>query len=164
VTGAVRLRPAGPADVAGIATLVNGFAAESVMLPRSPESIALAIDDYIVAVDGRDRVIACGALREYSPSLAEVAALAVSRGARGNGLGKAIVRRVEELARARDIEELFALTLEPAFFEAIGYSLTARERYPEKIGRDCVNCARRLACREVCVQRSLRREHLRAVA
>ena len=164
MTGPVTLRAAGPQDVTGIAALVNGFAAQRVMLPRTPKSIALAIDDYVVAVDERGRVLACGALREYSPSLAEVAALAVSREAHGRGLGSAVVRRVEALARSRGIGELFALTLEPEFFEILGYAVTERERYPEKIGRDCASCARRLGCREICVRRSLRALPLEAAA
>ena len=96
--------------------------------------------------------------------MAEVAALAVSRAAHGRGLGKAVVRRVETLARARGIDELFALTLEPGFFQALGYAVTERERFPEKIGRDCTICARRFGCREVCVRRSLHSACLEAVA
>lgn len=155
---AVTVRPAVLADVAQIATLVNGFAAEQAMLPRTPASIALAIDDYVVAVSPVNRVLACGALREYSPSLAEVSAVAVARDAHGRGLGRAIVQRVEQLAEWRGIGEVFALTLEPRFFEAIGYTITDRARYPEKIKRDCLACPRRHACAEICVQRLLGQE------
>lgn len=158
MTESVTLRSAVLADVAQIASLVNGFAAEQAMLPRTPESIALAIDDYVVAVTPANRVLACGALREYSPSLAEVSAIAVAREAHGQGLGRAIVARVERLAEWRGIEEVFALTLEPRFFEAIGYAVTDRVRYPEKIRRDCLACPRRHACAEICVRRSLAQE------
>lgn len=154
-TGAITLRPAREGDVAGIASLVNGFAAERVMLFRTPESIELTLHDFVVAVDARNRVLACGALKEYSPSLGEVASVAVSRDAHGHGLGRRIVAAVERLARLRGIDELFALTLTPGFFEAVGYGVTDRARYPEKVRRDCLGCARRLACDEVCVQRSL---------
>lgn len=149
------IRNARAADVGEIASLVNGFAAEASMLPRTPESIALAIDDYVVAVSDRGRVVACGALREYSPSLAEVAAVAVARAAHGMGLGRAVVQAVEQLARMRGIDELFALTLAPKFFEALGYRVAERSLYPEKIRRDCVSCFRRAGCREVCVRRRL---------
>ena len=160
----IALRPAQPRDVAGIAALVNGFAAERLMLFRTPESIELALDDFVVAVDGRGAVLACGALKEYSPSLAEVASVAVSRDAHGAGLGRRIVEGVERLARLRGVEELFALTLTPGFFEAVGYGVTDRAHYPEKVRRDCLGCARRLACDEVCVQRSLVAEELRVAA
>ena len=41
------------------------------------------------------------------------------------------------------------------FFEAIGYEVAERAIYPEKIRRDCLGCARRTACREICVRRSV---------
>jgi N-acetylglutamate synthase-like GNAT family acetyltransferase len=65
------------------------------------------------------------------------------------------VTAVETLARRRGIAELFAVTLSPGFFEAVGYATTDRGRYPEKLRRDCVGCARRFACSEICVWRSL---------
>ena len=87
--------------------------------------------------------------------MAEIAAIAVSREAHGQGLGKAIVRAVEELARKRGIYDVFALTLQPEFFAAIGYQRVDRARYPEKIRRDCLSCARRFACNEICFARNL---------
>jgi amino-acid N-acetyltransferase len=145
------VRPARLLDVQAIADLVNGYADEQTMLPKTPATIAMSLDDYVVVADERGGVLACGALREYSPSLAEVAAVAVQRSAHGAGLGRRIVDAVEDLARARGIPEVFALTLTPGFFATLGYEIVARERYPEKIRRDCVGCPRRVGCREVCV-------------
>jgi amino-acid N-acetyltransferase len=161
--GPLHLRAARSSDVAGIAALIADYAAEGVMLSRTPESIALALHDYVVAVEGRGRVIACGALREYSPSVAEVSAVAVARHAHGHGLGTRIVHAVEELARIRDIDEVFALTLTTGFFVAAGYAVVDRGLYPEKIRRDCRGCARRFSCAEVCVRHVLDRG-ARAVA
>jgi len=155
VSGVFEIRPAAAPDVRGIAALVNGYAAQAVMLPRSVESIALALDDFVVAADCHGRVVACGALKQYSPSLAEVASVAVSPEAHGHGVGRAIVAAVERLAWLRGVEEIFALTLTPGFFEAVGYGVDDRARYPEKSWRDCATCARRLACTEVCVSRTL---------
>ena len=161
--GAVRLRPARSSDIAGITSLIEEYAAEGIMLSRTPESIGLALQDYVVAVDARGRVVACGALREYSPSVAEVSAVAVARRAQGLGLGTRIVHAVEELARIRDIDEVFALTLTTGFFVAAGYAVVDRALYPEKIRRDCRGCARRFSCAEVCVRHVLHRD-ARAVA
>lgn len=151
----VRIRPARAAEAEAISLLNNSFAAEALMLKRTPEMVALAIDDYVVAVDVRGTILACGALKEYSPSVAEVAAIAVARAAHGNGLGKEIVRAVEHLATKRGIHDVFALTLQPQFFEAVGYVRVDRAQYPEKIRRDCVGCARRFACNEICFARTL---------
>ena len=149
------VRRARPQDAAAISRLNNVFANEGQMLRRTPEMVALAIDDYVVVQAASGGLLACGALKEYSPSVAEVAAVAVSRSAHGMGLGRAIVGAVEGLARKRGIYDLFALTLEPEFFAAIGYLRVDRARYPEKIRRDCVGCARRFACNEICFARSL---------
>lgn len=154
------IRRARPQDAANISRLNNTFANEGQMLKRTPEMIALAIDDYVVVQDSSGRLLACGALKEYSPSVAEVAAIAVAKEAHGKGLGKAIVRAVEALARKRGIHDLFALTLQPEFFAAIGYQRVDRARYPEKIRRDCLGCARRFACNEICFARNLMLEEV----
>ena len=149
------VRRARPMDATAISRLNNTFAADGQMLMRSPDAIALAIDDYVVVQDSNGALLACGALKEYSPSVAEVAAIAVSREAHGRGLGRAIVGAVERLARMRDIHDVFALTLQPEFFTAIGYERMDRARYPEKIRRDCLGCARRFACNEICFAKNL---------
>lgn len=149
------VRRARAGDVAQIAALIAEYAAEGTMLAKSAEAIELALDDFVVVADARGRVQACGAVKEYSPSLAEVASVAVARSAHGRGLGRRIVSAVEHLARQRGIGEVFALTLTPGFFESVGYAVTDRARYPEKLRRDCVGCARRFACGEICVWRPL---------
>jgi N-acetylglutamate synthase-like GNAT family acetyltransferase len=149
------VRRARARDVVAIAELNNSFANEGQMLRRTPEMISLAIDDYLVVQHANGELLACGALKEYSPSVAEVAAIAVSTKAHGKGLGRAIVTAVEDLARMRGTYDVFALTLQPEFFAAIGYHRVDRARYPEKIRRDCLGCARRFACNEICFAKSL---------
>ena len=151
----VVIRKARSEDARAIADLIAGFADEALMLRRTPETIELSIDDYIVGVDGRGCIVGCGALKEYSPSVAEIAAIAVSREVHGCGVGRAIVAAVEALACKRGIYDVFALTLQPAFFAAIGYERVDRARYPEKIRRDCLGCIRRFACAEICFAKNL---------
>jgi N-acetylglutamate synthase-like GNAT family acetyltransferase len=154
------VRRARPGDSAAISHLNNTFANEGRMLERSPEMISLAIDDYVVVQNSAGDLLACGALKEYSPSVAEVAAIAVSRESHGTGLGRAIVSAVEALARKRGVYDVFALTLQPEFFAAIGYQRVDRARYPEKIRRDCLGCARRFACNEICFAKNLLAEEV----
>ena len=71
------------------------------MLPRTLDQIAARIDNYVVATDESGHVLACAALEEYSPSLAEVSSVAVSPTHHGKGLGTLVVLGVERLARAR---------------------------------------------------------------
>ena len=156
------LRSARITDVPAIAALINGFAANRVMLPKSADAIALAIDDFIVALDPHGRLLGCGAIKEYSPSLAEVSSIAVSATAHGAGIGSALVRGVERLARARGTAELIALTLTPAFFKSLGYEVVDRSQFPEKVRRDCMACPRRTACEEICVYQRLSDVTIRA--
>jgi amino-acid N-acetyltransferase len=160
--GDVVIRRALPVEAEAISRLNNSFAADGLMLYRTPEMIALSIDDYIVAVDGGANMLGCGALKEYSPSVAEIAAIAVAREAHGNGLGRKIVGAVEELALKRGIYDVFALTMQPDFFASVGYQRVDRARYPEKIRRDCLGCPRRFACNEICFAKNLSLEALAA--
>lgn len=128
------VRAASRADADQIWELVSDYAAEGLMLPRTQAQVAMNIDNYVVATSG-GRVVACAALEEYSPSLAEVSSVAVSRSEHGNGLGTEVVLGVERLARARDIGELFALSLSDRFFLSLNYEPTSIARYPEKLSR-----------------------------
>ncbi len=122
-------------DVKSIWELVGLFAANGSMLQRSFADIAAKIDDYLVVTDDSQRVLACAALDEFSPSLAEVSSVAVARSEHGKGLGTEVVLGVERLARARDIDELFAMSLTDNFFLSMGYETTTVSRYPEKLAR-----------------------------
>jgi amino-acid N-acetyltransferase len=128
------VRPATRADVDQIWELVACYTAQGLMLPRTHEQVAMNIDNYVVATSG-GRVVACAALEEYSPSLAEISSVAVASSEHGNGLGTDVVMGVERLARARDITEVFALSLSDRFFLSMGYEATSISRYPEKLAR-----------------------------
>jgi amino-acid N-acetyltransferase len=123
------------ADAADIAELVSAYAAEGLLLPRTADEIEEAIEDYVVVVDRHDRVRGCAALHSYSPSIAEVASVAVERSARGSGLGGLVVRGVEAVARRRGHREIFALTLAERFFDSLGYAAADLAWYPEKRAR-----------------------------
>jgi amino-acid N-acetyltransferase len=133
-------RKARVGDVEQIVSLVNGFAAEDIMLPRTAPQVRAAIDDYVVVRDARGRVLACAALREYSPSLAELVSVAVAREAHGRGLGSIVVAEVERLAAKRGFDGVFAHTLSPGFFGANGYVAVRREHFPEKVARPTTSC------------------------
>ena len=129
------VRRAVRADAGSILELVSQYAAQGLMLPRTLEQIASRIDNYVVVTDTDGKVVACAALEEYSPSLAEVSSVAVAPSHHGQGLGSQVVLGVERLARARDIEELFALSLTDNFFLSLSYAPTTISRYPEKLAR-----------------------------
>ena len=128
------VRPANRGDIDAIHELVSAYAAEGLMLPRTREQVAMNIDNYVVAASA-GRVVACAALEEYSPSLAEVSSVAVARSEHGKGLGTDVVLGIERLARARNIGEIFAMSLSDRFFLGLDYAPTSIARYPEKLAR-----------------------------
>ena len=139
----VVVRRATAADVPGVVALVAAWAAEGLLLPRCAAEVAAQLDDSVVAADARGRVLACAAVREYSPSLAEVVCVAVAAEAQGLGLGRRVVRAAEALARVRGHAAVFAHTLQPDFFQALGYECVDRALYPEKRARAHTRCYRR---------------------
>lgn len=129
------VRAAMSSDAGEIHELVARFAESGLLLPRSADDIAVAIDDYVVVADEHGRVMGCAALHEYSPSLGEVGSVVVAPEAQGRGLGSIAVRGVEGIARRRGIEELFAVSLAEHFFTSLGYARCALARFPEKLAR-----------------------------
>jgi amino-acid N-acetyltransferase len=162
--GAVTVRRARRLDALPIAELVNRYAARGLMLPRTTEQVALAVDDYVVAADWRGRVLACGALHEYSPSVAEVSSIAVAPDQQRGGLGRAVVEHVEALARTRGYDEVFLVTVWPEFFASLGYAVVDDALYPEKICPHAVSLPHCAACDKVCMWRALRPAALEAAA
>ena len=77
--------------------------------------------------------------------------LAVLPAYRSYGVGGLIVRGLVERARERGIPTVFALTRAVQFFERLGFVVTERERFPEKVWRDCVVCPLQHACDETAV-------------
>ncbi|MBI3790649.1 MAG: GNAT family N-acetyltransferase [Gemmatimonadetes bacterium] len=129
------VRAAHASDVEQIVDLVGTFAPAGLMLPRSAAQVARELDHYVVAADAMGHVLACASLTEYSPSLAEVASVAVAPSQHGKGLGSLVVQGVEAVAATRQYQELFALSLQDGFFGALGYELADVNAYPEKLAQ-----------------------------
>ncbi len=116
------IRAAQPRDAAAISALIGLYVADGTLLPRTPDFIAeRAIDFLVAAADGR--VVGCVHLDEYSPSLVEVRSLAVEPEYQGRGIGVALVKAAEGLARIRDYATVFAVSSNDEFFRARGYEL-----------------------------------------
>jgi amino-acid N-acetyltransferase len=142
----LRIRPARAEDVDAIRTLIDGYAAQDLMLSRSPEFLLANLRDYVVAEDGT--FAGCCALATLTPDLAELRSLAVRPETSGRGVGKALVDACVEQARRLGLRRVFALTLVPEFFERCGFTLISLGRLPEKSAAECPVCPKRFACDE----------------
>ncbi len=148
--GEIIVRRATEADVPGIVAVVNENVQLGHLLPRSPENIRATLGDWMVA-EARGQVIGVGSLLAMSPTLVEVRSLAVLPAYRGAGAGALLVRALVEEARRRGIPTVFALTRAVRFFERLGFAVTEKERFPEKVWRDCAICPLQHACDETAV-------------
>lgn len=154
VTNNITIRYATLADAPAIADLVNVGVREGQLLPRSLESIRTSIDDWIIARDDQ-RIVGVGSLVEMNPTLAEVRSLVVEPAYRKFGIGAQIVNALIELASERHIPYVFTLTRAVLFFEKLGFNITEKENFPEKVWRDCSICPVQFACDEVAMVKSV---------
>ena len=148
----MRWRKAREADVQALLALINGYADRGLLLGRSEESLRSRLDDFTVAVDA-GAIVGCGALTELGPGLGEVRSLAVREDQAGRGIGHRIVERLLEEAAERGFHEVLALTRRPSFFEALGFAVTRRERFLDKLMVDCKACPMNLCCDETAMVR-----------
>jgi amino-acid N-acetyltransferase len=141
------LRPARIPDAPQIQRLVNQYASQGLMLPKSLNQVLQNIRDFVV-VEREGEVQACGALHLLWNDLAEVRSLAVRDERRGNGLGRVVVEALLEQARGLSIPRVFALTYQRSFFERVGFSHIERTALPRKIWVDCIDCLKFPDCDE----------------
>jgi amino-acid N-acetyltransferase len=144
----VRLRRAAAADVTALLALINGFAARNLLLRRTEDSVRAHLDDFVVVEDD-GAVIGCAALNALGPGLGEVRSLAVRSDHEGQGLGRALVECLLDEAASRGFVEVLALTRRVSFFQGLGFDITRRERFLDKLLADCQACPLSLCCDEV---------------
>ena len=154
------IQPAGAADVLPIVALVNQFAAEKVMLPRTEESVRQTLADWLVAVDPDlvpedPQILACGALVPLTDTLVELRSLAVHPSRQGQGLGGHVVNHLVQLARQRSYHQICALTLRENFFVRLGFEQVDRWSISPKIWQACIYCSKFHRCDEVAVTMNL---------
>jgi amino-acid N-acetyltransferase len=146
--GKMNIRPAKVSDVKGIHALVEHYANNKEMLHRSLNAIYENVQEFVV-LEKEGQVIACGSLHVSWEDLAEVKALAVAEEHKAQGIGRKIVERLQENAKALGIKKIFTLTFKPDFFKKIGYVEIPKEILPHKIWSECVNCYLFPDCGEV---------------
>jgi amino-acid N-acetyltransferase len=152
------VRSAADADVDAIHRLVSGQLAAGRLLPRSRDEIASRAARFLVAVaDGR--IVGCADLAPLSRRVAEVRSLVVDDGARSCGIGRRLVRELEQRALEAGFETLTAFTHTPGYFVRLGFSIVPHVWIPEKIEADCRTCARFRRCGQYAVMLPLIRTH-----
>lgn len=158
-TGGARLtvRKAVMHDIPHILTLINGYAAKGIMLPRTEFEMSEAIRDFTVVYRGSE-FLGCGALHFYTPTIGEIRSLAVHEHAKTHGVGRKVVEALVEEAQQYELDAVFAFTYVAEFFGKVGFHVVERGVLPLKAWKDCLRCPKFQACDEIAVLRVLRPE------
>lgn len=150
----VLVRKALLTDVKPLLELINGYASQGIMLPRTEFELSENIRDFTVAVQGA-QVVGCGALHFYGPGTGEIRSLAVLPDRVNLGVGKRIMEALESEAAAHGLHSLFAFTYVPGFFRKQDFLEVERQQLPSKVWKDCLRCPKLNCCDEVAMQKVL---------
>ncbi len=151
---ALAIRKAGMRDIPNILSLINAYATQGVMLPRTEFEMSENIRDFSVAYSG-SILAGCGALHFYTPTVAEVRSLAVLPELKQHGTGRALVHALELEALDNNLEAIFAFTYVPGFFAKLGFAEVERGELPLKAWKDCLRCPKFQNCDEIAVLKRL---------
>lgn len=145
-TGLV-VRKASMPDIHDLLRLINGYAAQGSMLPRTEFEMAENLRDFTLVLRGEE-LLGCGALHFYGPTSGEVRSLAVDPAHKQHGIGRLVVEALEEEARQFELHSIFAFTYVEKFFEKLGFHQVERGALPLKAWKDCVRCPKFECCDE----------------
>lgn len=149
---AVTIRRATMKDVDQMLEIINQYAQKGLMLPRSKLSVCEHLQSFVVAHDGNG-VIGVAGLHILWEDLAEIRSLAIAETAQGLGVGKQLVLHLVEQCQLLGINRVLALTYQKEFFERCGFHIVPKETLPQKVWKDCINCAKLPCCDEIAMIR-----------
>lgn len=150
----MKVRSAKTTDAKAIYSLINFYAEQDKMLFRSMADIYENLRAFTVA-ELNGRVVGCCSLQIIWSDLAEIKSLAVDEENKGVGIGKMLVTAAIEQARQLGLPRVFALTLDPAFFEKLGFEKVEKDSLPMKVWSDCAKCPKQQNCDETAVIRKI---------
>jgi amino-acid N-acetyltransferase len=151
----ILIRKAVMKDIPPLLEIINGYASQGTMLPRTEFEMSENIRDFIIATRD-EKILGCAALHFYGPTVAELRSLAVDRSQQSLGLGKLLVEAVDREAREYDLAVVFAFTYVPQFFRKLGYEVVDRGELPLKAWKDCLRCPKFQSCDETAMRKVLR--------
>ncbi len=145
------LRKATLKDSVSIYSLINTYAKEGILLPRSLNSIYENIRDFWV-YEEEGQIVGCCALHVVWEDLAEIKSLAVKEDMKGKGVGSSLVQACLKEAKELGVKRVFVLTYAVDFFEKLGFYTVQKENLPHKVWGECINCVKFPSCDETAMQ------------
>ncbi len=151
---AVVCRIAEERDLDALVVLIQLYAEQGIMLPRSREALQRQLDTFVVADDDGE-IVGCGSILQLADDLVEIRSLGLLNRYRGQGLGRQIVDFLLAQASALGVPKVMALTYQVAFFERMGFAVVPKEIFPEKVWKDCIFCKKQHCCDEIAVMKRI---------
>ena len=147
----VRIKKAVAGDIQAIHQILNYYAEQDLLLPRSLSELYDHLRDYFVLVtnDRRHSIHGVCGLGICWEDLAEIKSLAVSEDFHRKGYGKELVESCLNEARLLGLSKVFALSYIPEFFLKLGFEEVEKSTLPHKIWADCLKCPKFPNCEEV---------------
>ena len=149
------IRKAKIQDIKLIQTLINNFARQDLMLPRSLNELYENLRDFWVAED-KNKIVGCCALHISWDNLVEVKSLAVEKNKQKQGIGSRLALACISEAKQIGAKKIFTLTYKPKFFKKLGFKVIKHSDLPHKIWAECINCPKFPDCEEVALLKTLR--------
>lgn len=134
-------------DVRAIQALVNVYAEQGQMLPRSLNELYENLRDFWIHEDSEGIAGVC-ALHVSWDGIAEIRSLAVRKSSTGQGIGASLVQECLREAVALGASRVFVLTYQEGFFRKLGFGPVDKKELPHKIWTDCLNCVKFPNCDE----------------
>ncbi|MCL6517511.1 N-acetyltransferase [Alicyclobacillus sp.] len=144
----MEIRKATIHDVEQMQPLIQHYADQGLMLPRSAKSLYEHIQCFTVAVID-ERVVGTVGLHILWKDLAEVRSLAVDPGYQGRGIGRRLVERAIWEAEQLGVDQVLSLTYQTDFFHKLNFHIVDRDSLPHKVWKDCVYCKKFDRCDEI---------------
>jgi len=150
------IRKAKAEDIETVHRILNRYADQGLLLPRSLSELYDHLRDYFVleALDSGDIQGVCG-LGICWKDLAEIESLAVHETVKGLGFGRKLVETCLDEARSLGLNKVFTLTYVPQFFSNIGFEEIDKSILPHKIWADCLKCPKFPDCDETAMMFTL---------
>ncbi len=142
------IRKAKLKDAGEIYNLINQYAKEGILLPRSLNSIYENIRDFWVCEEN-GRLVGCAALHIVWEDLAEIKSLAVSEEHKGKGIGTMLVEECLKEAEELGVKRVFVLTYAQGFFSKLNFEEVEKMKLPHKVWGECINCVKFPSCDEI---------------
>lgn len=138
-------------DVPAMHRIINHYAEQQLMLPKTLLQLYEHLRDYTVVERGSNSgtILACGALHIYWENLAEIRAVAVAQGTRKKGIGSLLVESLIQEAMQYSLEQVFVFTYVPGFFSRFGFIQVEHRTMPLKVYNECFHCPKFNTCDEV---------------